>query len=241
MCSMTHSIPMKIYLLSYEYSRLIHQYSLTLFPIPCYNEDKKTKSNRRLKGASMSEIDLLKLGNFLKTRRVEQNLSIRELATLSNIASSTISQIETGKTSPNLMSINALCESLHFPIAALFVEEQKEQIKLTRKNEQQTFVRNVSNGTPLIQSLLTRGDDEIHASSILIPPNTDSGNYVYHSGEEFALILKGSLIYDLENTSKYRLQTGDTLYYPNHIGHRWYNETSEECELLLVSTDSFRL
>ena len=47
----------------------------------------------------MSDIDLNKIGNILKTRRLEKNLSIRDLSARSDTAASTISQIETGKTS----------------------------------------------------------------------------------------------------------------------------------------------
>lgn len=50
----------------------------------------------------MSDIDLNKIGNILRNRRMEKNLSIRDLSARSDVAASTISQIETGKTSPNL-------------------------------------------------------------------------------------------------------------------------------------------
>ena len=40
----------------------------------------------------MSDIDLNKIGNILKTRRLEKNLSIRDLSARSDTAASTISQ-----------------------------------------------------------------------------------------------------------------------------------------------------
>ena len=57
----------------------------------------------------MSDIDLAKIGNILKARRLEKNLSLRDLSARSDTAASTISQIETGKTSPNLLTLKALC------------------------------------------------------------------------------------------------------------------------------------
>ena len=53
----------------------------------------------------MSDIDLNKIGNILRNRRMEKNLSIRDLSARSDVAASTISQIETGKTSPNLLTL----------------------------------------------------------------------------------------------------------------------------------------
>lgn len=105
----------------------------------------------------MSDIDLNKIGNILKTRRLEKNLSIRDLSARSDTAASTISQIETGKTSPNLLTLKALCNALDVPVASLFMDEEISNVRLVRKNEQQTFIRNISNGKALVESLITQG------------------------------------------------------------------------------------
>ena len=81
----------------------------------------------------MSDIDLNKIGNILKTRRVEKNLSIRDLSARSDTAASTISQIETGKTSPNLLTLKALCNALDVPVASLFMDDEISNVRLVRK------------------------------------------------------------------------------------------------------------
>lgn len=75
----------------------------------------------------MSELNLARIGSLLKTRRIDMGLSIRELSAKSGVAAGTISQIETGKTSPNLVSVYSLCETLNFPISALFLEDKQRQ------------------------------------------------------------------------------------------------------------------
>ena len=50
----------------------------------------------------MPDLDLNKIGLTLKSRRVDMKLSLRDLAEHSGIAARTISQIETGKGSPNI-------------------------------------------------------------------------------------------------------------------------------------------
>ncbi|SCP96056.1 helix-turn-helix domain-containing protein [Anaerobium acetethylicum] len=187
----------------------------------------------------MSDLDLTKIGNILKTQRLAQNLSLRDLSAKSNIAASTISQIETGKTSPNLMSLKALCDSLKLPVSALFLDDAADRIKLVRKSEQQTFVRNVSNGKESIESLITKGTNEMWGGIINVPAKTDSGNYSRHGGEEFVFILKGTLTFDLEGNETYLLEERDTLYYPNYIGHRWRNDTDEDVEFLIVTTSPY--
>ena len=104
----------------------------------------------------MSDIDLNKIGNILRNRRMEKNLSIRDLSARSDVAASTISQIETGKTSPNLLTLKSLCNALDLPVFSLFMDDEIANVRLVLHNEQQTFIRNISNGKALVESLTFR-------------------------------------------------------------------------------------
>ena len=184
-------------------------------------------------------MDLQKIGPLIKAKRLEKHLSIKDLTQLSNVAGGTISQIETGKVSPNLLTLKAICDALHIPVFSLFLEESADKIRLVRNGEQQTFIRNMSNGKPLTESLIIQGKNEMYAATIDIPPHTDSGDYAHHGGEEFVFILKGEILYDLEDNRVYALSFHDTLYYMNHIGHRWENNSDKPAQMLLVSTSPY--
>lgn len=188
----------------------------------------------------MSKLNLERIGFLLKTRRVESGLSIRELSIQSGVAAGTISQIETGKTSPNLVSVYSLCETLNFPISALFIQDDSDSVKLVRKNERTSFVRNTSNGESIVESLITKGESRMWGGIVDMPARTDSGDYYYHGGEEFVFMLEGSITFSLDQVGNYILEAGDTLYYPNEIGHRWENHTKEAAKFLIVSTSEFR-
>lgn len=188
----------------------------------------------------MSELNLVRIGNLIKTRRSGMGLSIRELSAKSGVAAGTISQIETGKTSPNLVSIYSLCETLNFPISALFLEDNSDRIKLVRKDERVSFVRNTSNTESIIESLITKGDTQMWGGVVDMPAHTDSGDFYYHEGEEFVFILDGTVTFMLEGAPNYDLTVGDTLYYPNEIGHRWENKSDAPARFLIVSTSEFK-
>lgn len=188
----------------------------------------------------MSKLNLTRIGFLLKNRKVESGLSIRELSIKSGVAAGTISQIETGKTSPNLVSVYSLCETLNFPISALFIQDDTDRVKLVRKNERTSFVRNTSNGESIVESLVTKGESRMWGGIIDMPAGTNSGDYYYHGGEEFVFMLEGSITFSLDQVGNYILETGDTLYYPNEIGHRWENHTKEPAKFLIVSTSEFR-
>ena len=188
----------------------------------------------------MAQLNLLRIGRLLKDQRISLGLSIRDLSVRSGVAAGTISQIETGKTSPNLVSIYSLCENLGFPISALFVEESDDRINLIRKDQRPSFTRNVSSGKEIRESLITRGDSDMWGGMVYMPPHTDSGAFYYHDGEEFVFILKGTLFFELEGRPFYELHEGDTLYYANEIGHRWENRSDDEVQFIIVSTSEYK-
>ena len=129
--------------------------------------------------------------------------------------------------------------SAHFPISALFIQDDSDRVKLVRKNERTSFVRNTSNQETILESLITKGDSRMWGGIIDMPAGTDSGDYYYHGGEEFVFVMEGSITFYLEQVGSYVLEVGDTLYYPNEIGHRWENHTKEPAKFLIVSTSEF--
>lgn len=183
-------------------------------------------------------MDLQRIGQILKEKRQAMDLSTRDLSALSKVAASTISQIETGKATPNLLTLEALCNSLDIPLFTLFIEETSS-IRLVRAADQKTFVRNISNGKSLIESMIIQGNHEMHVATILVPAHTDSGDFAYHKGEELAYVLNGTVEFEMENNGTYHLEAGDSLYYHNCIGHRWYNDTDEEAKILMVTTSPY--
>ena len=179
------------------------------------------------------------VGEKLKQHRTDKNMSIRELSAISNIASSTISQIETGKNSPNLITLKAICDALDIPVFSLFLDEDKAKIRLVKSSAHEQLIRNISNGKQVKEALIIQGKNDMYAGLIETPPHANSGNFSHHGGEEFVYILEGTLEFDLEGHKKYVLEKGDTLYYPNYIGHRWENKTEEPVRMLIVSTSPY--
>lgn len=184
-------------------------------------------------------MDIESIGNKLKQHRINKDMSIRDLSAASNIAASTISQIETGKNSPNLITLKAICDALEVPVFSLFLEEDKPKIRLVKRAVHEPFIRNISNGRQIKESLIIQGKNEMYAALVETPPHADSGSYSHHGGEEFVFILEGSLTFDLEGDRKYELEKNDTLYYPNSIGHRWENNSDEIVRMLMVSTSPY--
>ena len=179
------------------------------------------------------------IGSTLQQHRLSRAMSIRELSSISGIASSTISQIETGKNSPNLLTLKAICDALDIPVFSLFMEEDQTKIRLVRKDDREPFVRNTSKGAPVKESLIIQGKNEMYGGVVEMPPHTDSGAFSHHGGEEFVFVLEGTINFYLEGHNEYELHEEDTLYYPNYIGHRWENKSDSTVKMLMVSTSPY--
>ena len=184
-------------------------------------------------------MDLEFIGALLKQHRIDKNMSIRDLSNISNVASSTISQIETGKNAPNLLTLKAICDALDVPVFSLFIEEDHSKIKYMKREDHEPFVRNTSNGSFVKEAFLVQGKNAMYAALVETPPRSDSGSYSHHGGEELVFILEGHLTFYLEGHKPYELGPFDTLYYPNYIGHRWSNDSDEMVRMLMVSTSPY--
>ncbi|PRR70724.1 cupin domain-containing protein [Neomoorella humiferrea] len=153
---------------------------------------------------------------------------------MTGLSPSAISQIEIGKSIPNILTMKAITEALGISVISFLLENVDTKISLVKPGERLRLVRNsTSTGDlgDLIEEFLTQGRNfQMEPAIITVPPKADSGRAITHPGEEFIFILKGELRYILEGVNDYDLKEGDCLYYPCTIPHRWHNP-SEQIEI----------
>jgi len=72
------------------------------------------------------------LGEKLRTIRLNQNLSLRELAAKAELSASLLSQIENGKANPSVRSLYSIADALSLPVDYFFPKNgDKKEIELT--------------------------------------------------------------------------------------------------------------
>jgi quercetin dioxygenase-like cupin family protein len=91
-----------------------------------------------------------------------------------------------------------------------------------------------SNGVRILQ--LALGQLQMEPQLFVIQPGAGSEGSYDHVGEEFIFVLRGLLDIWLDEQEHYSLQSGDCLYFPSSLPHRWCNPGTEEAELLWVNT-----
>jgi len=77
----------------------------------------------------------LELGKRIRTQRLAKNIKISELAKMTGLTSSSISQLERGLISPSIATLKKICDAISITIGSLFeeIDEGSNPIKQRRK------------------------------------------------------------------------------------------------------------
>jgi transcriptional regulator with XRE-family HTH domain len=172
------------------------------------------------------------IGRKIAEYRKGKGLTSRELAKLTDITPSMLSQIEKGTVNPSLQTLKLLAKNLDIPMFMFFMEETNTKSLVVRnKNRKKMVVDN------LTYELLSPDFNGNLASVIMnLPPNTQSSEKLWgHKGEEIAYVLTGKVKIHL-NDEEYTLDTGDSVKIPTNLKHKWKNPFIEETNILFSVT-----
>ena len=182
----------------------------------------------------MNKIDV---GDVIKKIRMDEGFSLRDVAKDSGISPSALSQIENNKISPNLMTLKKIAKSLNVSVISLLASEEASNISLVKSSDRRKIIRNTTEQGSIIEEFLVDSlNYEMEPAIITLPLNSESGEHVAHDGEEFIFVIYGDIEVDLFGICTYRLQEGDTLYYPCSIPHSFKNVSDGESKFLIVAT-----
>ena len=168
---------------------------------------------------SMDEV-----GSRLGRLRMENKLTIGELAASAGVSQGLISQIERGQGNPSFGTLVKLAHALHTPVGALFSgEEAEERSGLVRADERR---RLVISSTDIEYELLTpRVGGRLAVYMTRIPPGwTNEHLPSQHEGEEVALIIEGELLLYV-GAEQHHLFAGDSLTFDAMAPHWSRNPT----------------
>ncbi len=175
------------------------------------------------------------LGAKIKSVRLMRGISQRELAGLTGVTPSTISQVEKNLIYPSLPALFRIAESLSVEVATLFKEYE---------NQQNVYVYPVDSRS--VTSLPKIIKDKAEAE-LLLPPDIDTpaeatiirirpgkkfaGHFFAHKGSEFGYLISGQLEMTVDNQS-YKVNPGDTIYLKKDVPGGWSNTSEQDAELL---------
>lgn len=172
----------------------------------------------------------------IKSRRMKKGLTLRECAERVDVTSSFLSQVETGKTSPSLSTLKRIADALDTTVGALIdTNPEKTEDDPVMREKDRLSAKKTSTGLDMY--LLTSPDANKQMEPLLFrfSSNAASGEMYKHFGQEFVMVLKGSLEINLNN-KKYLLKKGDSIYFNSSVPHSFRNIHSGVTEAVWVIT-----
>lgn len=186
----------------------------------------------------MHEDLILLIGQNIKSKRTEKNITLEELANRAGVTKGLISQIENNRTVPSLPVLFNLIHGLNEDIKTFFDDMHEHftngHVLIIRKGEEKIFekepVKGFSYKRILTKSLMTQAVD-----FVLLELKKGAGRKQMICTDAFECkhVLKGKIEYEIEKET-FTLQAGDTLFFDGRARHRLRNIGNTDASLLVV-------
>jgi len=177
-----------------------------------------------------------RLGERIKRIRENYHMQLNDLAKKVGISSSALSQIENSKSSPSIVTLKSIANSLNTTVGELIGEnEAMTNHPLVRFDEKHFVERNASGASFYLLS--NHGSSkQIDAFLIEFEEGANSQDIMKtHPGQEFCFVLKGELEITLEDR-KYTLNENDSFYFNSSRSHLVQNKAKGITQMLWVVT-----
>ncbi|HEY0939896.1 MAG TPA: XRE family transcriptional regulator [Steroidobacter sp.] len=179
--------------------------------------------------------DRINIGPAVRVRRKELGLTLKELAERSGLSVAFISQIERGVTSPSIISLLQISETLGVAVN-YFVEATQKECLIKRGTDPEyievdspiTYIR-LSNAFP---------EQKLEPLIFVLPPgHVSQADSIgeRHLGEGFLYMLNGSVTGEYRRTS-FTLKAGDSMHYQLSSSLSLNNPNKREARILWVGS-----
>lgn len=174
------------------------------------------------------------VGSRLRQVRMQRSLSVTEVARLSGLTRSFLSQVENGRVSPSVASLQKIVTALDMTLSALFARPAESR-PLVRKRDR-----------PRLHYAGTGVDEELLSPSLAgklqvmwtrIDPGGGSGyeDYTHDADEECIVVIRGGLEVTVEG-QVYSLEEGDAITFGSRLPHHWHNAGDCPAECVWIIT-----
>lgn len=173
------------------------------------------------------------LGASIRRARKRRRLTIQQVAEISGLSISFISQLERDLVSPSVNSLQKVSRALGIQIGGFF-EDQGRAGRVIRAGERPRLI--YPNRIEEEYLLTPVNSKKLQVLYYRLKPGMSSGEpYSHDSDEECGIVLRGSLEVTVARETVV-LGPGDAITFDSHLPHAWRNTGDEECEALWVIT-----
>ena len=173
----------------------------------------------------------MEIGKRIRQLRIRNGLTQAELASRCELTKGFVSQLENGLATPSLPALMDIVEVLGSDMASFFTEE-KEQKTVFRKED---FFHDDKSEYEIAWVVPNAQKNMMEPIIVTIRPHGSSQVMSPHEGEEFGLVLNGSVSL-VDGGKEQRLKKGDTFYIRGDREHHLANRTAVPAQVLWITT-----
>lgn len=181
-------------------------------------------------------MNLVELAERIRALRIDQRLTLEEVASRTGLTRSWLSKVENFRVTPSLPALAEIARALGVTTSKL-VEglDEKPALTIVRSDERKIVERDQSSeNTAVYHSLAYRRKSRsMDPFIITLPPGVARKEAMAHVGEEFLLVESGNVDFEYDG-EVIHLGTGDSLYFDASIPHRLINSYEAEALVLCV-------
>jgi transcriptional regulator with XRE-family HTH domain len=168
----------------------------------------------------------------LLAARRRRGWSLRKLAEASGLSVTTVHQVETGRTSPGLGTLQSLATALGIPIGAL-LEPPGPAHTAVHAGAQKRRAVSIPEGRLEWLASGLEGQRLRGVVLVLDPRGETARRPIVHPGQELVFGLEGECVYEV-GAERYSIATGDSLLFDSSQPHRVLNLGSRPARVLLA-------
>jgi transcriptional regulator with XRE-family HTH domain len=166
--------------------------------------------------------------------RVENGLTLEEVAAQAGLTRGWLSKVENFRVTPSLPALSSICQALGVTLLELVDGlDERPPLIVVRKNERVQVRRDEGISQLAYESLASKRPARRMDPFIIKVPPTDQQPALTHGGEEFLFVVKGTITLDYGERSC-RLAPGDCAYIDGATPHRLVCVGKIAAEVLVV-------
>jgi transcriptional regulator with XRE-family HTH domain len=175
-------------------------------------------------------------GRRIRMLREDNGWTLADLTDKTGISKSTLSKLENGQTNLSLTNLIKLSEGLQIPITTL----TNPSLPRTGARRSMTVLaggNKIESRDGLYEILCNdlAGQDQIFMRVNLTNRSmSPTGGFHSHPGQEFILVLEGTLVLCTEAYEPSVLETGDSIMFDSSMGHHYVATGEGETVILVV-------
>jgi len=171
--------------------------------------------------------DSLAVGAKLKTYRQKCGYTMRGLASQACVTASFISMIESGKTSPTIITLQKILEAMNVSVAEFFSEEKNASISdaVVFRHEDMKLLED--DRLRWLFAFPPEPDIRMVISHEEYMPGTDISEVEWHNNDIGGYVLSGELTIDIPGRGTFTVREGDAFYIKAGVKHIANNRGKE--------------